>query len=78
MSATDWCERVNPMSGQVSKKTGKASQAKKASAKRQPKPHVISLRVSEREKQLLEQISQRRDKSVSTVVREVLERWLAR
>lgn len=66
------------MSGQVSKKTGKAKRARKASAARQPKPHVISLRVSDREKHLLEQISQRRSKNVSAVVREVLEQWLAR
>jgi hypothetical protein len=66
------------MAGQVRKKAGKAKRGRKTVTDRQPKPHVISLRVSDREKLLLEQISQKRAKNVSAVVREVLEHWLAR
>lgn len=66
------------MPKQVGKKAGEATRADKSSPKRQPKPHVISLRVTELEKHLLEKISRRRSKNVSTVVREVLEQWLAR
>ena len=41
-------------------------------------PHVISLRVNDQEKLLLDQISRKKSKNVSAVVREALEQWLAR
>lgn len=74
----DMTERVKPMSEQTVRKTGKAKRAGKSSSMRQPKPHVISLRVSDREKLLLERIGRKRAKNVSAVVREALEHWLAR
>ncbi|TLM65716.1 MAG: ribbon-helix-helix protein, CopG family [Deltaproteobacteria bacterium] len=64
------------MPRQVSKKAGKGSRGGKAPAARQSKPHVISLRVGDREKHLLEQLSRRRAKNLSAVVRELLEEWL--
>lgn len=68
---------VSAMSGQAVRKTG-SRRAKNPPVKRTSKPHVISLRVSDREKQLLEQISRKRCKNLSMVVREALEDWLAR
>lgn len=44
----------------------------------QPMPHVISLRVNEQEKQLLQQISRRKSKNISSLVREALVSLLAR
>ncbi len=41
-------------------------------------PHVISLRVNEKEKQMLQQICRRKSKSISTLVREALASLLAR
>ena len=61
-----------------SRSAGKGKRAKQAALKRSPKPHVISLRVSDREKLLLEQLSQKRAMNLSAVVREALQHWLER
>ncbi|GEM_PF-3749431 len=64
------------MTEETGKSTGKTRRSRKAAVKKQPKPHVISLRVNDLEKELLEQIGRRKAKNISAVVREALEHWL--
>jgi hypothetical protein len=66
------------MTRQGSPKTSKPFRAKKAAQTRPPRPHVISLRVNDQERQLIEQISRRRRKNVSALVREALAHLLVR
>ena len=56
-------------------------EAKRKSAKRKEKSilnNVVSLRVSDKEKLVLEKITRSSSKSVSDVVREAIEFWLSR
>ncbi|TLM66390.1 MAG: ribbon-helix-helix protein, CopG family [Deltaproteobacteria bacterium] len=62
------------MPRQAREKTSKS----RNKVRHQPMPHVISLRVNEKEKQMLQQICRRKSKSISTLVREALASLLAR
>lgn len=66
------------MSGQDNDRNGKTTRQRRAANRKQPKPHVISLRMNDQERELLEQVSRKKAKNVSAVVREALEQWLAR
>jgi hypothetical protein len=68
----------NVMPGTAPKIRRKPSRDGRQSVSKVPMPHVISLRVNDREKKLLDQVSRNKRKNLSAVVREALEFWLAR
>lgn len=58
-----------------------AEEPKKKSLKRKEKTvlkNVVSLRVTDREKRLLEKLTESSSKNVSDIVREAIEFWLSR
>lgn len=66
------------MPRQYKQRTKKSAKPPKSLTRKPSMPHVISLRVNDQEKLLLDQISRKKYKNVSAVVREALEHWLAR
>ena len=66
------------MPRQNKQRTQSSAKLKKPLVRKPSMPHVISLRVNDQEKLLLDQLSRKKSKNVSAVMREALEHWLAR
>ena len=54
---------------------GKPRKPQKSSIEKYPLDNVISLRISDEEKQTLEQLAKATSKSVSDIMREAMELW---
>ncbi|HBG06964.1 MAG TPA: hypothetical protein DDY22_15770 [Geobacter sp.] len=68
----------NPVKLQIEEPTKRKSRKRNEKIEKIVLKNVVSLRVSDREKRVLEKITQSTSMSVSEVVREAIEFWLSR